>query len=389
MMNKRIKIICLALLLWLLVQPSQPTEARADAYISISDLYAQTPERWTCSFSSNSGETVSVDCPVEVPNAEKAPVLSATWYPALSDGFLKEYASSKSAWPMTDARSNERNTMLVHNYHYALRESEIELKYYDKERFIRLEDVDWDAVYVRNSTLTAGQAFDVIAQKVKEVYSKYGAAGFYDLKPARGLTILSLVNQQGECVRNLDVYSFCGQQVIRGLPIVTNAGYTFASSEVNPDTMYEYEGGSEAQYYVLHVETEDSYGFAANLLAEKEVIADDIPLLSFEAAKPDIIALIEEGYIRDIERIQFGFVTYPDKQHDLKNYILIPSWVIECEYYDSPDAGTEEILTPDYSNSQHYRRLVVSAQTGKILDPRSKNADRSDAPRIVTWEDVM
>lgn len=152
--------------------------------------------------------------------------------------------------------------------------------------------------------------------------------------------------------------------------------------------MYRYEGGHEAQYYVLHVETEDSYGFAAHLLAEKEIIADDIPLQSFEAAKPDIIALIEEGYIRNIYGIQFGFVAYPDKQHDLKNYVLFPSWVIECEYYDSPDLVTESVEVPNYSNSQHYRRLVVNAQTGRMLDPRSKGPNRSDSPKIITWEDA-
>ncbi len=221
-----------------------------------------------------------------------------------------------------------------------------------------------------------------------DIYSKYGEFGFYDFRPARGLTILSLMNQNGEHVRELDVYSFCGQQIIRGIPILTNAGYTFASSSINSDTMYRYEGGHEAQYYVLHVETEDSYGFAAHLLAEKEIIADDIPLQGFEAAKPDIIDLIEEGYIRDIYGIQFGFVAYPDKQHDLKNYVLFPSWVIECEYYDSPDLVTESVEVPNYSNSQHYRRLVVNAQTGRMLDPRSKGPNRSDPPKIITWEDV-
>lgn len=388
-MRKSLISTCLTILAMIISSyPLYWNTAYAEEYITISELHSQTADRWSDSFANNSGEIIWVDCPIEVPNVEKAPILSATWYPALSDGFLEEYASSKSAWPMTDARSGEKNTMLVHDYHYALQESEIRLKYYDMEQFIKLEDIDWNAVYARNSTLTAAQAFNVIYQKVKEVYSKYGEYGFYDLKPARGLTILSLVNKEGENVRELDVYSFCGQQVIRGIPIVTHAGYTFASSEIYPDTMYQYEGGSEAQYYVLHVETEDSYGFAANLLTEKEVLADDIPFLSFDSAKQDIIALIEEGYIRDIYGIQFGFAAYPDKQHDLKNYILIPSWVIECEYYDSPNSITESVTVPNYSNSQHYRRLVVNAQTGKILDPRSKAPDRSDAPHIITWSQI-
>lgn len=385
-MTKLLSIICVCMALQF---PFISTVvAHADEYTSISDLYTQTPGRWTESFTNRSGETVLVDCSVEVPNVNQVPVLSATWYPALPKEYVKEYVPSRTAWPMNAAHSDDSYTMLTHNYHYALKESEIRLKYYDEEQFIKLEDLDWNAVYVRNSQLTAGEAFDVIHQAVMDIYSKYGEFGFYDFRPARGLTILSLMNQNGEHVRELDVYSFCGQQIIRGIPILTNAGYTFASSSINSDTMYRYEGGHEAQYYVLHVETEDSYGFAAHLLAEKEIIADDIPLQSFEAAKPDIIDLIEEGYIRDIYGIQFGFVAYPDKQHDLKNYVLFPSWVIECEYYDSPDLVTESVEVPNYSNSQHYRRLVVNAQTGRMLDPRSKGPNRSDPPKIITWEDV-
>lgn len=136
------------------------------------------------------------------------------------------------------------------------------------------------------------------------------------------------------------------------------------------------------------VEAEDSYGFAAHLFAEKEVIAEDIPLCSFEAVKPDLAALIEEGYIRELYGIQFGFAAYPDERHDLENYILFPAWVIECEYYDSPELATQAVDVPDYSNSQHYRRLVANAQTGKLLDPRSKGPNRSDAPEIIMWKDT-
>ena len=58
------------------------------------------------------------------------------------------------------------------------------------------------------------------------------------------------------------------------------------------------------------------------------------------------------------------------------------------EYYDSPELATQAVDVPDYSNSQHYRRLVANAQTGKLLDPRSKGPNRSDAPEIIMWKDT-
>ena len=57
----------------------------------------------------------------------------------------------------------------------------------------------------------------------------------------------------------MGIYSFYGQQVIRGLPVLTNAGYTFYSANVTVDGMYPYEGGYEAEYYVFHVEAEDGF----------------------------------------------------------------------------------------------------------------------------------
>lgn len=382
-MKKRFFLLCTIGIILLL-----PLMARAEPFVSVSELSMLTLDRWTESFDTPSGGTLSVDCAIEVPNVQKAPVLAVSWYPALSKAYLEAFASRRSAWPMNAANSNESYTMLTHNYRYALRESEINLKYHDEERFIPLDEVDWDAVYVRNSALTAGEAFSVIHQAVMDVYTAYGEYGFYDFRPARGLTILSLVNANGEYVREQDVYSFCGQQIIRGLPVLTNAGYTFASPSVNPDSAYRHEGGHEAQYYVLHVESEDSYGFAAHLFAENSVLAEDIPLRSFEAAKPDIAALIAAGHIREIYGVQLGYAAYPDSRHDLEHYVLFPSWVIECEYYDSPDSATEPVIAPNYSNSQHYRRLVVNAQTGRLLDPRSKGPDRSDAPKIIPWQDA-
>ena len=383
-MKRRVFLLCVLAAVFLL-----PASPLAEPELSVCELFACTPDRWTDSFDTLAGGKVAVDCAVEVPRALKAPVLSVTWYPALSSAYGDAYAPQRSAWPMNAAHSDDSYTMLTHNYHYALRESEINLKYRDEERFIRLEDVDWDAVYVRNSAMTAGEAFDVLHEAIRDIYSQFGAYGFYDFRPVRGLTVLTLVNQRGEPVREQDVYSFCGQQIIRDLPVLTNAGYTFASSSVGPDTAYRHEGGREAQYYILHVESENSYGFAAHLFAEKGVLAEDIPLCSFDDVKPGIAALIEAGCIREVYGVQFGYAAYPDKQHDLEHYILFPSWVVECEYYDSPDMATEPVNVPNYTNSLHYRRLVVNAQTGRLLDPASKGPDRSDAPQIILWEDVQ
>ena len=125
--------------------------AMAEEYLTIGSLAEQTPKRWSEHFQNNLGQTIYVDCPVEVPVTDEAPGLAAAWYPALSQDFLVEFASFAAKWPMNTAYSDDASAMLTHDYHYALKESEINLKYYDEERFIQLKDIDWNAVYVRNS----------------------------------------------------------------------------------------------------------------------------------------------------------------------------------------------------------------------------------------------
>lgn len=156
------------------------------------------------------------------------------------------------------------------------------------------------------------------------------------------------------------------------------------------DAGYQYELMPEVKYYVLNVESEDGYGLVAHLLAEEELIHEDIPLLNFDAVKPQIEKLIEDGRIRKVHNVRLGYVVYLENDHNTEHYQLLPSWVVECEYY--PSSNSETLYfddQPDYSIHQQFRKLVINAQTGQLIDPTDRGPDRSNVPEIIAWDQAQ
>lgn len=371
------------LLIAIVCTASVPGLAASVPYMNIKTLAVKSADRWQGEYQSVRGEAVSVDCPVIIPDAEMAPVLRVIWYPPLDQAFLQEYkAPSNADTYKYAARSEDNTTVLVHNYANAIAPKEAD-KCIVAQEFVRLEEIDWDKVYARNSPLKAREAFEVIENRTKELYTKYGSYGYYPMEPAYGLKINNLVDKDGNPVRDIAAYSFLGHEVMRGLPVLGNILLAYGTMNI-----HKFEGSYEARYYVLNVESEDAYGFAAHLLAEEELIHEDIPLVDFEIAKHQIVNLIEDGRVRKVHGVHLGYMLYLEPDHNSEHFRLVPSWVVDCEYYPSAKVETEVTDEPDYTIVQNFRKLTINAQTGKLIDPEDKSPDRSDYPEIITWDQV-
>ena len=72
------KIICLVFCLLFL-----PSLASAQKTVSVSELKAAAPERWTCEIQTNEGETVTIDAPVHIPDVDAVPLLKVSEAPFL------------------------------------------------------------------------------------------------------------------------------------------------------------------------------------------------------------------------------------------------------------------------------------------------------------------
>lgn len=355
-------------------------------YVNIKTLAEQSSARWQGEYQSVRGETVTVDCPVIIPDADMAPVLRVIWYPPLDPAFLRDFgAPSKADAHRLYASTDDTTTVLVHDLANTIAPKEVNKCIYAQE-YVGLEEIDWDKGYARNSPLTAREAFDAIENRAKEIYEKYGSYGYYAMEPAYCLKINSLLDKNRKPIRDIAAYSFFGFQVIRGLPVVGIIPLTYG--HITNQKSHMFESLYEPRYYVLNIESENAYGFAAHLLAEEELVHGDIPLVDFEVAKPQIEKLIAEGRVRKVHGVRLGYMLYLEPDHNREHFRLVPSWVVDCEYYSTAKAETEVIDEPDYTIVQNFRKLVINAQTGKLLDPEDKSLDRSDCPEIITWDQV-
>lgn len=134
-----------------------------------------------------------------------------------------------------------------------------------------------------------------------------------------------------------------------------------------------------------------------------QTLAEDIPLLSFDAIMAAIEGEIHAGHIRKIYEIELGYVLYnePDRFRTAKpgkdraaeghtaRYYARPMWQVTCLYKDT---ATEKLRgTPgdsdDERNTLDYYRLLIDAQTGMVI--RKSNAqDRCEYKGFISWDDL-
>ena len=167
---------------------------------------------------------------------------------------------------------------------------------------------------------------------------------------ANGITIARLQDKIGNPLWDSEIYSFKAYELIRGIPILGNTATTYTD-------LQRFESFYEPKY-TFDIQAVDSYSVCANLVAEAECIHDDIPLVDFEKVKPEIEKLIEEGRIRDVHHVSLGYMLYLEPDHNGKYFRLMPSWVIECDYFKS--AKVEADLYVDTLNNDNYTQNARS-----------------------------
>lgn len=362
------------------------------AYTTVEALQESTPARWQETYETVRGETVNVDCPVTVPQVSAAPVLRAVWYPMLDEA-AAEYAppSAEAAYRyMFSMRPQSHSMVMIHDFHNMDAPGEDPLKNLFRTQYVPLEALNWDEALCYGSELTAREAFDAISADIGAIFETYGAYGYYPAEPAYGVYVRQMTDKEGTPKRDTGYYGFSGFETMRGIPILGCVGASFA--QIN---MYPHECIPEVRYYVLNAEGPGQYGMAAKLLAEEAVLCADVPLVGFEDVKPQFEALIEDGRVRRVFGVRLGYMIYFEADHSMERFCLAPTWVMACEYYDSaqtPTAQQEEdapeYLRLDYSIGQQFRLICANAQTGKLIDPADESSTRSDAPRMLTWDEV-
>ena len=364
----------------LLVALLLPLVACADSLISIVDLRAQVEAsggRWTQTYTSVRGETISVDVALNVPDVEAVPILRTSWMPQMPDQFMTDYGPNGSdrkepRWYVL----NDRYSQVAVNHNWDLvREKDEPGKGETEHPFRSLphDNLDWNMAYAYNNDLPAKDALSYMIHVIQECYTRYGM-DYYE-PYLQYITLEDPLLVKGVQIRDTGAYNFNCQEAIRGIPILFLEGQ--GCNRVTP-------------YYTLSIISQDSYSFSSKLHREIALLTDDVPLLSFDSIKPVYETMIQEGNLRDVFMVNLGYMAiYEEGKMEDEVFRLIPCWVLTGEYYDSAkeQANHEEddALGIPLISRTSTKTIAVNAQTGEVIPRDASNEENHKLFNVKTW----
>ena len=101
-------------------------------------------------------------------------------------------------------------------------------------------------------------------------------------------------------------------------------------------------------------------------MREIGLIAEDVPLCSFDKVRHAVEERILSGHIRRVYALRFGYCCY--RASDGGN-VLAPVWQIECDYAFDPAKAMEPDDSYPIAERAHYSTMIVDAQTGEFVNP--------------------
>ena len=351
---------------------------------SISDIAALSQGGWRETYQAY-GRTIQVDLEIEVPAVDKAPVLLVEEMPALDEQRQREldafYNHVQDVNPInaSDFRSDDYATTWAYKLPYRLDEKAGETMLTVKWPRRAQMAYDWTKAYADNNPLTLQDAFDIAHGR------------FHDVFPDIDLMVKDvaledryLSKKTGKPIREMGGYLMICKQLFYGIPQITSATCTFLAglnSDADGEVLFSVDYNVRAT-----VVADDAYSLFCMLIREKAMLHEDIPLLPFDDVKPAIAALIQSGNIRNVYKVQLAYVVF-DNPDDLNNtFVLLPCWVAWCEYYaDAKEEMSEFDKNVPYFETFWYRPIILNAQTGTPLDPKSVDPLRARCPEIIPW----
>ncbi len=351
---------------------------------SISDIAALSGGGWHETYQAY-GRTIRVDLEIEVPAVDRAPVLLVEEMPALDGQRQREldalYNHVQDDNPINsyDFRSDDYSTAWIYKLPYGFDEKAGETMLTVKWPRRAQMAYDWTKAYADNNPLPLQAAFDIALERFHDVFP-----GIDLMVKDVALEDRYLNKKTGEPIREMGGYLLNCRQLFHGIPQITTANRTFLS-RLTHDAVDEIPFFGD--YNVLAtVVADDAYSLNCKLIREKAVLHEDIPLLSFDDVKPAIAALIQSGNIRNVYKVQLAYVVF-DNPDDLNDtFVLLPCWVAWCEYYrDAKEEMKEYQKNTPYFEHLWYKPIILNAQTGDLLDPKSVDPLRARCPEIIPW----
>ena len=360
--------------------------------VSIQELPGMTSPVWKQTYEA-CGRTIDIDVAIDIPDVEKAPVIRVRTADPLPEPerseMIREYKekNKKAKKAYYEFGSDDYETIRLEeaypllwgtskkndNYSPAVTQDEYDLPRYDP-----------DQAYAENTDLTVRQAWEILDSHLRDLVP--GTETKLDRVIVNGKTYRK---RNGKTVFDKGSYTLELCQCFHGIPVKAFIRKAYCNELRNRDEnvdwfSYSYGRGAASG----DVFSDDSYLLVAWLYKETGTVCEDIPLLPFDAVKDQVEALIMSGHVRWINSITLGYVQFDTE--DPQEQILLPCWVVWCEYHPEGAKSEKEYGINDSplmfdGNNYYYRPLVINAQTGKLFDPESTAENRAMCPDLSAW----
>ena len=364
-------------------------------WVSIVELRRQVDEigRWTQNYTDTYGRQIAVDILPAMPNVEAVPILSVEPMNVLLDqihpgmlliaanneeGSRHYYDSETGEWMRLYEVCKDTMSIEYANQDISAKERADELGSLRGKSFC-LGEFNLDMSYKERS----------IPKGYKQAISHVMETLFSDKKPEYAFTWLEEVSEDIPC----SVVTL--RQKMEGIPILMGAGDPVAYASEAEIGFSKSDGSDAAEIRLCNrLESDEkmmSYldGTCRIQIAPIQEIGrldEDVPLCSFDKVQNTVEKLIQNGYIRRVYALRFGYCCYRDVE---RGNVLYPVWQIECDYAFDPSKQ----LSPDESypvmERMHYSTMIVNAQTGEFMNPVELKGRLLDAPKVISWKDVQ
>lgn len=243
---------------------------------------------------------------------------------------------------------------------------------------------DFDKAYAQNNPITLREAIEYVEETMTAVdYGQWNLG-----KPRRLLTSIVTENRDNEPIPPGNYTLFFSQQ-LNGVPILNHARFGIEKPKGEPPFIWAQLG--------YQFRTLDDVSISGEKVRLEEVIADDVPLVSFSAVQKSIEQEILAGHIRRVFDVELGYVLYnqagamwQEKNAFKMSFYAVPIWVVNCYYIEDP---TKELR--DYSEVEvpergvlEYKQVYINAQTGRVVDRSNNLIGASDYTGYISWKDI-
>ncbi|MEG0742803.1 MAG: hypothetical protein RR521_11265 [Clostridia bacterium] len=362
-MRKTIHLLTAILLLASLLGSCASALAESK-YVSIKDIRATIPERWTGEYvvkngahkQLKKGDTVSIDVPIVVPEVDTVPVVRITWEPPV-EGLDESLEISIDYWfAKTIGLDFPKDEM-----GFPLFEDNVtfipELPWEDAPAVAMNEFEKW-MPFMKDKELTC---------YFQRSYGNSASNGF-------------------QCLYFYTTY--------HGIPHLIAGDYfkREVKSEYGPESEDKILPSVPSSRIAMRIKRPSQ--FWANIDTSKEVGVDieDIPLLPFEKILKVLEGQVEEGYAYSLNELRFGYMGFIDPKKKGEEYVLMPVWTAKGRTRSDLtlpfDLKTDQVVM-DYAGYFSRELIVINAQTGATYDfANDVRPDRRYVPDIITWDKV-